>query len=380
MNPNPAPTNSGPEPTPAAGGAVPQVLIAEDEISLIALVNALLRHWVALVAIPFAFLVLSVVSLVFSAPEFTASAVFMPQTSNSSASRLSGLAAQFGINVGGTGGGESLEFYSALPKSRALLQRAVESEYRVPGAGPDSSDLVGNLVKLYGVEGDTPDQRLRATLALLKDKVTVTSDESSGLVRISVAAPWPALAVAIDRKLLDELNDFNLHRRQSQAGAERAFLEARLDEARHELDSAEGALAGFTDANRHYQESPMLSLRAARLQRRVDVQQQVYATLAQAYEQARIEQVRNTPVLTVIESPDGSAQQTAPLLLKTVALAIILGLMCAVAYAFIREYVDRHKEQGDEDYAEFVALRRAVLRSINPARLRQRGAGRPSAR
>jgi uncharacterized protein involved in exopolysaccharide biosynthesis len=304
----------------------------------------------------------------------------MPQSSSSGASRLSGLAAQFGINVGGGGGGESLEFYSALPKSRALLKRAVESQYRVPGAGPDSTDLVGNLVQLYGVDGDTPDQRLRSTIRLLQDKVTVTSDESSGLVKIAVAAPWPDLAVQIDRKLLDELNDFNLHRRQSQAGAERAFLEARLDEARHELDSAEGALAGFTDANRHYQESPMLSLRAARLQRRVDVQQQVYATLAQAYEQARIEQVRNTPVLTVIEPPDGSAQQTAPLLIKTLALAIILGLMCAVAYAFLREYLDRHREQGNEDYAEFVALRRSVLRSINPARLRGRGAGETSAR
>jgi uncharacterized protein involved in exopolysaccharide biosynthesis len=380
MNPNPAPTISGSEPTPVAGGAAPQVLVTEGEVSLIALVNALLRHWVVLVALPFAFLVLAVVYLVLGTPEFTASAVFMPQASNSGASRLSGLAAQFGINVGGASGGESLEFYSALPKSRALLQRAVESEYRVPGAGPDSSDLVGNLVQLYGVEGDTPDQQLRNTIRLLKDKVTVTSDESSGLVKIAVAAPWPALAVQIDRKLLDELNDFNLHRRQSQAGAERAFLEARLNEARHELDSAEGALAGFTDANRHYQESPMLSLQAARLQRRVDVQQQVYATLAQAYEQARIEQVRNTPVLTVIEPPDGSALLTSPLLVKTLVLAIILGLMCAVAYAFVREYLDRHRERGNEDYAEFVELRRSVLRSINPARLRGRGAGETSVR
>ena len=53
----------------------------------------------------------------------------------------------------------------------------------------------------------------------------------------------------------------------------------------------------------------MLTLDYARLQRRVELGQQVYSTLALSYEQARIDEVRNTPLLILIDRPEGSARR-----------------------------------------------------------------------
>jgi uncharacterized protein involved in exopolysaccharide biosynthesis len=372
------PAQIGAEPQLARRAGLPAASVAEEEVSLIAMANALLRHWVALVALPLAFAVIVGMYLAISPREFTATAVVMPRAQAGTDARLAGLAAQFGVNVGGQGGGETLDFYSALPHSRQLLDNIILAEYVVPHAGADSSDLRGSLIKLYDIRGDSHEEQLQNAETLLRAMINVSSDANSGLLKLSVAAPLPSLAVSINRRLLNELNDFNLHRRQSQARAEREFLEGRLGDARHQLESAEAALAQFADANRHYEESPILTLQAARLQRRVDVQQQVYATLAQAYEQARIDQVRNTPVITVIDAPEGSAIQTAPKVLKSLAIAILLGMLCAIAYAFVRQYLDTRRELGDDDYVEFVELRSAVLRRISPVRFRRRARAGPN--
>src|SRR5690606_31231281 len=106
--------------------------------------------------------------------------------------------------------------------------------------------------------------------------------------------PWPELSELLNRELLNLVGEYNMQRRQSNAAAERSFVEARLEESRHELVGAESDLKSFMEQNRRFDEAPQLRLEAARLQRRVDLRQQVYASLAQAYEQARIEEVRNT--------------------------------------------------------------------------------------
>jgi len=89
--------------------------------------------------------------------------------------------------------------------------------------------------------------------------------------------------------------------RQSQAAAERGFTEERMAEAQEELRAAENELQRFLQNNRQFQNSPELVFQHDRLQRRVAMRQQVYTSLVQSYEQARIDEVPNTPVITVVE-------------------------------------------------------------------------------
>src|SRR5437868_6884485 len=79
----------------------------------------------------------------------------------------------------------------------------------------------------------------RRVLDRLDDLVAVTINRDAGLVRVRVVTRWPELSVLINRRILELINTANLERRQTQAGAERRFIETRLAQAGEELHAAE---------------------------------------------------------------------------------------------------------------------------------------------
>src|SRR5690242_8758842 len=84
---------------------------------------------------------------------YSSTARFMPETSESSLSQLSGLAATFGVSVLPTEEGASPSFYSELLQSRDVLRQTVETRYAFH-AGADS--LRGTLVELFRIRGNSP--------------------------------------------------------------------------------------------------------------------------------------------------------------------------------------------------------------------------------
>ena len=74
-----------------------------------------------------------------------------------------------------------------------------------------------------------------------------------------------------------------------------------------ELAFAEDSLKAFMFENRQFSNSPQLVFEEDRLQRQVSMRQDLVSAIAQAYEQARIEEVRNLPVITVIDHPEPPA-------------------------------------------------------------------------
>ena len=70
---------------------------------------------------------------------------------------------------------------------------------------------------------------------------------------------------------------------------------------------------------------PELNFQQERLQRQVQLQQQLYTTLSQSFEQAKIEEVRDTPVITVVEPPEAPVRPDPRGLVRNAFLTIILG-------------------------------------------------------
>ena len=164
----------------------------------------------------------------------------------------------------------------------------------------------GTLVDYIKPTGKTPTDNTLATMqAVAKAMLTVAVDRPTGIVRFQVRTKNRALSALIARRLLDLVNEFNLKRRQTQAGAEREFDLHRAQASLDSLRAAEAALADFRATNIDFSRSPRLATREAELQRRVSLAQQIYTTVAQRYELANIEAVRNTPVVTVLDAPEG---------------------------------------------------------------------------
>jgi uncharacterized protein involved in exopolysaccharide biosynthesis len=326
-------------------------MVNADEVPVVGLVTVLVRRrWLVMFAW-FAAALVAILVVVVRGRTYVASAEFAPQSPRAGGSRLAGLAAQLGVDVGLPVSGEPLQFYAALLQSRELLESTSLAEYRVI-VGPGVQDsLFGTLLDLLRVRGSDERDRSRNGVKRLSSNLTVDIDPRANIVTVKVTQPWPGLAEQVNRRVLDLVNDFNLKRRQSEAGAERRFVEGRMSEAQQELREAEDAYGRFLEANRLYQSSPQLVFQGSRLQRKVDLLQGVYATLAQAYEQARIEEVRNTPVITIVDSPEGSARPQRGLL-RILLISSVLGVSAGVILAFLFENLARQRKANPGAYEE----------------------------
>jgi uncharacterized protein involved in exopolysaccharide biosynthesis len=74
-----------------------------------------------------------------------------------------------------------------------------------------------------------------------------------------------------------------------------------------------------------------------RLQRAVTMRQDVYTSLVQALDNARLDEMRNTPLLTVLETPRARANPDRRYLLLKGALALLLGGILGAGLALGRQ-------------------------------------------
>ena len=338
--------------------------------SLISAGSTLLRHPRLMAWVPFLIAVAAVAVALLRGREYSAESQFEPRSPGMQALPFAGIAAQFGFSLEGlAGGGEGVEFYAKVLKSKALLRKAVQTDYRFSDhdLGEEGGDsLSGTLVDLLDIRGKAEGRRLIRAVRRIDAKVSARADLRAGLVVLRTRAPWPELAVQLNRRLLELLNTFNLETRQSLAAAERRFVEERLEAVRGEYEEAEEELLLFLQQNRLYRDSPELMLEVERLQRQVNHHLQIYTTLRQAYEQARIDEVRNTPVITVVEPPEATVERVGGLVLYGI-LGLMVGVMVAVGAAFVTEHLWRQRELHPEEHTEFEELRRGVRRKLLPA-------------
>jgi uncharacterized protein involved in exopolysaccharide biosynthesis len=204
----------------------------------------------------------------------------------------------------------------------------------VPASPYDGDAFHGVLIDYLRAKGKTEiDRQVDAMKKLSRGALVVSVDRPTGIVRFTVRTKNRQLSALVARRLLDLVNDFNLKRRQTQAGAEREFDARRAAAALDSLREAEAALADFRTGNIDFSRSPRLATREAELQRRVSLAQATYGTIAQRYELANIEAVRNTPVITVLDAPEGLVEAQPRYTLYITVGAFVLGICVACVYA-----------------------------------------------
>jgi uncharacterized protein involved in exopolysaccharide biosynthesis len=330
------------------------------EVSLLGLLNVLLRHR-GLIASTAVLAALLVGVLILIVPRtFTAESGLTPQSRRPTSSLL-GVAAQFGLVLPGADAAQSPAFYADFLTSRPVLGAVVDTRFEYPS----NTGLVrGTLVDIYRSKGPTEALRRDAAIRRLGESIQATTVQKTGVIQLSVTARNPVLALEINRRLIELLNQFNLETRQSQAAAERRFTERRLGEVRQDLRGAEDRLQQFLQRNRDYRNSPDLSFQQDRLQREVLLQQQLFTTLAEAYEQAKIEEVRDTPVITVVEAPEAPVRPDPRGLIWKTLLSLGLGAALGAAVAIGRAYAANTRSFQAPELREFEQLRRQTLEDL----------------
>ncbi len=345
--------------TPAGGGT------SNSDAGLLDYAWVVLHHWRLVAGTPFvAALVTGLISLVLP-QRWTAGIEFVPETSTSIKlpSGVGALAGQLGLSLPSSNPVESPAFYARVAESRPLLERTLASRFPVPGSATDSAPLI-DLLKIP--EGAAL-RRMEKGVKRLREYTEIKTDAKTGTLRLDVETRDARLSAAVANQMVGFLNDFNRNTRSLQARERRKFVEARTGEAQTDLEQAEDALRDFLTRNRQY-EAPPLQFERNRLERQVQMRQEVYSTLRREFEVARLEEVNDTPVLTVIDPAIPPATRSSPARVRMVLVAALLGIGFGLGLAFLTEYLRQSRVREPAAYERVARAWRGPRRARTATR------------
>ncbi len=330
----------------------PETHVAGGGIGLLPALNAALRHWRALIVIPFVFAVVAAGISLAMQPTYRATAIFVPENSNAQnvPAGLAGFAGQFGLNLGG--GTRSAEFYSQVAKSRDILAALLDTEvadHRT--AAPADSVTILEQLEVAADSGGL----LERGIETLSRMIAIDVDLPTGIVRVTTTSAHAGLAADVSNRLVELVDEFNTSSRQSQARRRREFVEARMQEAALALRQAEERLDSFHLRNRAWQQSPALVSEEARISRQVDIHRESYLLLSRGLEQARIEEVNDAPVISIVQHAAAPRYRAHPRRSLMVILAGALGVAVALGWIALVETFAHLRRVDAPGYRELAA-------------------------
>jgi uncharacterized protein involved in exopolysaccharide biosynthesis len=354
MNPS-----NGPDRAAIVHEQAPDPNATPPGMSIVEAINVVLQHRGWIIGVPLVLFAVVVTLTLLKPRTYTSSAAFVAQGPESGTSNLGGLAAQFGVSIPTGARSQSPEFYAELLRSRAILAPAAETQYTVQRNGRMVS---GTLVDHFEIDQANAGLARAEALEELADAMSVSTGRQTGIVRFSVRTKSPELSERIARRVMALLETFDLEMRQTLAQAERAFIESRTQDAARELRAVENQLETFLDHNRAgLSRSPHLLFQHERLVREVGTRQQLHSELLGAFEKARIDEVRNTPVLTVLEAPEAAVKPDRRGLMMRAILALFMGGLLGVFIAFTLAFTGRDMARYPEHMTRFRELKRRAL-------------------
>lgn len=344
--------------------------VVGEEYSLLQFATAILRTRRLLVLVPLVLAVLTGAVVLLLPLKFTTRVSFTASSASGLPSQLAGLAAQFNVSLPGQDNTQGPEFYADLVRRPEALVELVEASYRVAGKDGDSTNRT--FIDLYEIDESTRGMTIAAAVKLLNaDILSIDPNRNTGVLSVTVRTKWPEISQQIATRIIAQVDAYNQNNRQTQAKAESEFITERLKIAREELRAVEDSAEQFLKRNREFRSDPRLLFQYERLQRAITLRQGVFETLSQGLEQTRIEAVRNTPSISLVEQPMLALRFDRRNTLVKVVAAAFVGLLLVVGFAIVRAVSDEGQANRANELAAFreelAAARRDVGRLLSRA-------------
>ena len=286
-------------------------------------------------------------------PVYRSHASFVANTSSpnklqsaAAGSPLGGILSQMGGTLNGDPS-ESPNFYLQLLVSRELLTRLLESKF--PDPRTDAPNDSARLIDILKIRAKDPNRKMELAVKLMIKKIQGGMDPKTNLVWFSTDAPYSELSSQISNRLIALVSAFNRETRVTRAKSKRQFIEGRLDSARAELTQSEERLRFFYEQNRGLIVAPSLKFDEARLKREQEVNKDLFLTLQGQLETARIDEINDAALITVIDTAIAPRRAEWPhygaVTITGFALGLTIGFIiagCLAVFAFWRE---RHPEE-----------------------------------
>lgn len=281
--------------------------------------------------------VLLTILLFLVTPYYESSVVILPNLggSMSDLNGLSDLASMAGVNIGND---TPTEIYENLVLSEAVLSKVIYRKYNT-----ESFDKPVNLIEYFKIDTDndlTPQKAqrkafLKAYKILVKSKIETNIERLTKILTVTINMPESQLSADVANAVVESLDDFIQNKRKSFATKQKEYIEKRINQVKDSLSIAENKLKSFRDKNRIVNLSPNLLLEQSRLERTVEIQQAIFVELTKQLEIARIDEIRDTPVVNYREDAKDPIKKAGPPRTKIFIILLFLSLLfSSVFYMF----------------------------------------------
>lgn len=366
----------------------------EQEIDLIELIK---RMWVnrrLILKVTGVCFVLGLLIALFSSKAYTAGCDFVPQTSSSSTSRMSSLAALAGINLNQMDEVKALSpyvyenilnsatFRKELMQTKLNYEKAdrpvsfyeynTSEEFNKPGVGKIVMKYTIGLpfVILKAIRGEQPEPDYSALATegngsaskietmtkeeyecnkILSECLSMNLDDKNGYLSISVTMPEAIVAAEMAEATVTLLQKYITEFKIEKVQSNLDFVQERYNEAKAEFEDIQDRRARFRDANLNttkYSARTQLE----KLDAEYTLALNLYSELASKLEQAKINVKETTPILTVINPVTVPLQKSKPrramILFGWTFFGIVLGMGAVLVLPSVAEITGSKRLKG----------------------------------
>ena len=157
--------------------------------------------------------------------------------------------------------------------------------------------------------------------------MAVNEDRLTGLITINVTLEDPQISADVANFIGEQVQLYIQKENSAQSTKEKIFISERLFVVKNELEYSELELKDFKERNRGYENSPELFMLFSRLFREVEAKKEVYLTLQKQLELARIEEVKQTSVLHILDYAIAPSRKSSPNRLFFLVFSAIFGMV-----------------------------------------------------
>jgi uncharacterized protein involved in exopolysaccharide biosynthesis len=261
-------------------------------------------------------------------PTYLSETSILPDTENSKLGGLAELASLAGVSMPGEM--VMIKLYPDMMKSETVLRYVIDKKYN-----SILYDKPVNLYEYFKIEEETPGRTFEVAVEALRNKLKIELNLKTGLISCALETKDAKVTADILNTLTESLNKFLLTKKTTNAGEQRKWIDQRLKEVKSDLEKAENGLKDFREKNRRVIDSPQLLLEQERLIREVQIQSTMFTTLKQQYEIAKIEEIKNVPIINVMDEARPAAKKNSPKRRIIAVVGFLLGLFGSAGYVFV---------------------------------------------
>lgn len=359
----------------------------KSDIDLLNILQTIWKNRKVLVRFLVVGLVIGVLSVLLMPKEYVSSATLMPEYSSDTQGGASSLLKQYGGLIGlnsGTYNSSSnairVELYPKIVQSLTFQDKLAKQEFYFPDEDTTATlyeyfmgirslsamdflteytvKLPGKIVKAIKGEDEkrkTQAEDLSSDLRILelsfeevkvieelKTRVSAKLDNESGIVSVSVKMRNPKLAAEVAKYTILELTAYLIEYRTEKVTHDLEFIEEQLKKARERFEEARFQLADFEDSNQG-----TLTARARITKQRLDSEYEVtfnvYNTLTQQFEEAKLKVQEETPIFKVLQPVQVPVRDDKNGVLVLLFWTFFIGIT-GVCWVFIIKFIKNNQK------------------------------------